>query len=90
MSNLKHIIIYNDGSALDNPGPVGYGVVLGYDGNRKELSGGYRQTTNNRMELMATIMGLNALKERCRVAIHSDSKYVINSMSKGWGTRLSE
>lgn len=87
MSNLKHIIIYTDGSALGNPGPGGYGVVLNYDGNRKELSGGYRQTTNNRMELMAAIMGLNTLKERCRITLYSDSKYVINAMSKGWAKR---
>lgn len=81
---MKEITIYTDGSAKNNPGPGGYGVVLLFKGQRKELSAGYRKTTNNRMELMAVIVGLSALKERCRVKIFSDSKYVIEPIQKGW------
>jgi ribonuclease HI len=81
------ILIYTDGGAIDNPGPGGYGVVLRYKGHRKELSGGFRRTTNNRMELLACIEGLKALKRRCTVVLYSDSKYVVNGMSKGWAER---
>ena len=81
------ILIYTDGGAIDNPGPGGYGVVLRYKGHRKELSGGFRQTTNNRMELLACIEGLKALKRRCSVVLFSDSKYVVNGMTKGWAER---
>jgi ribonuclease HI len=81
------ILIYTDGGAIDNPGPGGYGVVLRYKGHRKELSGGFRRTTNNRMELLACIEGLKALKRRCSVVLYSDSKYVVNGMTKGWAGR---
>ena len=81
------ILIYTDGGAIDNPGPGGYGVVLRYKGHRKELSGGFRRTTNNRMELLACIEGLKALKRRCSVVLYSDSKYVVNGMTKGWAER---
>ena len=81
------ILIYTDGGAIDNPGPGGYGVVLRYKGHRRELSGGFRRTTNNRMELLACIEGLRALKRRCTVVLYSDSKYVVNGMSKGWAER---
>jgi ribonuclease HI len=81
------ILIYTDGAAIDNPGPGGYGVVLRYKGRRKELSGGFRQTTNNRMELLACIEGLKALKRRCSVVLYSDSKYVVHGMTKGWAER---
>jgi len=81
---LKEIIIYSDGSAKNNPGSGGYGVVLIFKGQRKELSAGYRKTTNNRMELLGVIVGLSALKERCKVKIYSDSKYVIEPIQKGW------
>jgi ribonuclease HI len=80
----KDVIIFTDGGALGNPGPGGYGVVLLYGGHRKELSGGFRLTTNNRMELMAAIVGLSALKARCRVQVFSDSKYLVDAMSQGW------
>ena len=70
---LKEIVIYTDGGAEPNPGRGGYGVVLRFGQNAKELSGGFELTTNNRMELMAVIIGLEALKERCRVKVHSDS-----------------
>ncbi len=80
-----NITIYTDGSALGNPGPGGYGVVLLSPPYRKELSGGYRLTTNNRMELMAVIRGLEALKyDGCDVVIYSDSQYVVNAIEKKW------
>jgi len=84
---LKHVVIYTDGACTGNPGPGGYGVVLLHGEHRKEMSGGFRLTTNNRMELLACIVGLRALKGQCAVTLHSDSKYVINSMTKGWARR---
>ena len=79
------ITIYTDGSALGNPGKGGYGVVLISGPHRKELSAGYRLTTNNRMELMAVCVALEALKfEGSDVTIYSDSKYVVDAVSKGW------
>ena len=79
------ITIYTDGAAKGNPGPGGYGTVLLYQEHRKELSEGFHWTTNNRMELLAVIVGLEALKkERQRVAVYSDSKYVVNAVEKGW------
>ena len=84
---MKNIIMYTDGGCLGNPGPGGYGVVLLYGDVRKELSQGYKLTTNNRMELTACIVGLDALKESCNVTIHTDSQYVINGITKGWASR---
>jgi len=81
------ILIYTDGGAIDNPGRGGYGVVLRYKGHRRELSSGYRWTTNNRMELLACIVGLKTLKRKCSVVVFSDSKYVVNGMTKGWAER---
>ena len=81
---MKQITIYTDGSSLGNPGPGGYGTILKFNGNDKELSQGYACTTNNRMELMAAIAGLESLKEPCAVTLTSDSKYVIDAMNKGW------
>ena len=79
------ITIYTDGSALGNPGKGGYGVVLMSGSHRKELSQGYRLTTNNRMELMAVCVALEALKiEGSEVTIYSDSKYVVDAVSQGW------
>lgn len=87
----KQVSIYTDGACLGNPGPGGYGTVLLYgDGNgsnRKELSGGYRLTTNNRMEIMAVIRGLEALNQPCRVQVVSDSEYVVKAISLGWAQR---
>jgi ribonuclease HI len=80
----KEVQVYTDGACLGNPGPGGFGVVLLYKGHRKELSGGFRLTTNNRMELLAVIKGLEALKEPCRVDLYSDSQYVVNGIEKGW------
>ncbi len=79
------IIMYTDGSSRGNPGPGGYGTILIYNGKEKELSGGFKRTTNNRMELMAVIAGLEALKkEGLNLRIYSDSQYVVNSVEKGW------
>lgn len=77
--------MYTDGASRGNPGPGGYGVVLKYGKYRKELSEGYRLTTNNRMELLAVIKGLEALtRDGLDVTIYSDSKYVVNAVEKGW------
>jgi ribonuclease HI len=81
---LKEVIIYTDGGSDPNPGRGGYGVVLIHGGHRKEISGGFRLTTNNRMELTAVIEALKALKEPCKVKLYSDSKYVVNALTKGW------
>ncbi|HYC85358.1 MAG TPA: ribonuclease HI [Chryseosolibacter sp.] len=79
------IKIYTDGAAQGNPGPGGYGVILKFNDYEKELSQGFRMTTNNRMELMAVISGLEAIKkEGIPVAIYSDSEYVVNAVEKGW------
>ena len=79
------IKIFTDGSSRGNPGPGGYGVVMLYKGNRKELSQGYKTTTNNRMELTAVIKALEAIKKNSiKVTIYSDSKYVVESVEKGW------
>ena len=87
MTDFKQVTIHTDGSCLGNPGPGGYGVVLRHDGGCKELSHGYRKTTNNRMEILAAIAGLETLNQRCRVTLHSDSQYVVNAIEKGWARR---
>jgi ribonuclease HI len=81
------VTIYTDGGCDPNPGPGGYGVVLLYEGHRKELSGGFRLTTNNRMEITAAIQGLAALKKPCKVALFSDSEYLVKAMTLGWVER---
>ena len=81
------VFAYSDGSAIGNPGPGGYGTVLKWRGHDRELSGGYRLTTNNRMELMGAIVALEALKRRSRVVVPTDSQYVVNAMTKGWAKR---
>ena len=81
---MKQIEIYTDGACSGNPGPGGWGAVLRYNGRKKEISGGEAQTTNNRMELTAVIEALECLKEPCAVELYSDSKYVIDALSKGW------
>jgi len=85
--NDNTVYAFSDGSALGNPGPGGYGVVLKYGDNLKELSQGYVHTTNNRMELMGAIMALESLKERQRVVLTTDSQYVINGIEKGWARK---
>ncbi|MDF7808130.1 ribonuclease HI [Pontiellaceae bacterium B12219] len=81
------IQIYTDGACKGNPGPGGYGVVLISSVLKKELSGGFRKTTNNRMELLACIEGLKALKQSSTVVLTSDSKYVVNAIEKGWAIK---
>lgn len=87
MSERPQVTIYTDGGALGNPGPGGYGVVMLYNQHRKELSGGYRRTTNNRMELMAAISALEKLKTPCDVTLYTDSRYVADSINLGWAKR---
>ena len=84
---LRHVTIHTDGSCIGNPGPGGYAAILEHNGQEKELSGGFRRTTNNRMELMAVIAGLEALKEPCQVSLFSDSKYVVDGVTKGQAKR---
>ena len=84
---IKTVDIYTDGACSGNPGSGGYGAVMLYNGARKELSEGYRLTTNNRMELLAVIKALEALKERCRINLYSDSKYVVDAVTKGWAKK---
>ena len=81
----KQLIIYTDGSSRGNPGPGGYGAILQYGSSSRELSGGYRRTTNNRMELMAVIAALKALtREGLQITIFSDSQYVVKAVQEGW------
>ncbi len=81
----KQLIIYTDGSSRGNPGPGGYGAILQYGSSSRELSGGYRRTTNNRMELMAVIAALKALtREELQITIFSDSQYVVKAVQEGW------
>lgn len=87
MDIRKKVIIYTDGGCLGNPGPGGYAVILRYQNHEKQLSGGFRRTTNNRMEIMAAIVGLEALKVPCTVTLYSDSKYLVNAMNQGWARR---
>ena len=81
---MKKVEIYTDGGARGNPGPGGFGAVVIFGRHRKELRGAYDHTTNNRMELMAAIAGLGILKEPCAITLHSDSKYLVDTMTKGW------
>lgn len=80
----KYVEIFTDGACSGNPGPGGWGVVLRFGLHEKELSGGEKNTTNNRMELTAAIMGLSALKEPCKVKLVTDSRYVADGILKGW------
>lgn len=84
---MKKIKIYADGACSGNPGPGGYGAILECDGVRKELSAGYKNTTNNRMEIRGVIAGLEALGEPCEVVVTSDSQYVVNAMTQGWARK---
>ena len=92
----KHVEIYTDGACSGNPGPGGWGTIMRWNGQEKELSGGERETTNNRMELMAVIKGLEALSRRCRVELYTDSQYVQKGVTewmagwkrKGWPDRI--
>ena len=84
---MKKLKIYTDGACSGNPGKGGYGVILVFNKYRKELSGGYRLTTNNRMEIISIIIGLEALTKLCNVTIYSDSRYVVDTMNKGWASK---
>ncbi len=81
---MKEVRIYTDGACSGNPGPGGYGAILVHGETRKEISGGFRKTTNNRMEMMAMICALEAIKTPCKVTIYSDSRYLVDSVQKGW------
>ncbi len=84
MNKIKKVEIFTDGACSGNPGPGGFGVILRFGNHVKEISGGEPETTNNRMELMGVISGLSALKEPCEVTLTTDSKYVVDSITKGW------
>ena len=84
MPELKKVDIFTDGACSGNPGPGGWGAILRYNKKERALSGGEPNTTNNRMELTAVLSGLKALKEPCDVALYTDSKYVADSIEKGW------
>lgn len=81
---MKEVILYTDGACSGNPGPGGWGAILVYKGKEKVMSGGMKETTNNRMEILAVIEGLKCLKEPCKVEIYSDSAYVVNTFLQGW------
>ncbi len=81
---LKYVEIFTDGACSGNPGPGGWGAILRYNGRERELSGGEKETTNNRMELTAAIEALSALKEPCKVRLVTDSKYVADGITLGW------
>ena len=81
---MKEVELYTDGACRGNPGKGGYGAILVYGKYEKEMSGGEAETTNNRMELMAAIVGLSALKEPCSVKLYSDSKYLVDAYNQGW------
>ena len=81
---MKKVVIYTDGACSGNPGPGGWGAILMYEGNKKEISGGKKDTTNNIMELTAAIEGLKLLKIPCEVDLYSDSAYLVNAFNQGW------
>ena len=84
---MKHVTLHTDGACSGNPGPGGYGTVLQFGEHRNELSGGFALTTNNRMELLAVIEGLETLKQPCAVTVYSDSRYIVDAVNKGWAVR---
>lgn len=84
MDKRKKVTLYTDGACSGNPGPGGWAAILIYKGAERELSGGERETTNNRMELTGAIRGLSALKEPCEVELISDSKYLVDAVTRGW------
>ena len=87
MPTSPTVTIYTDGACRGNPGPGGYGAILLSGESVKELSGGFRRTTNNRMELLAAIVGLETLNRRCRVTLYTDSRYIVDAVNKGWARR---
>ncbi|MFZ5591694.1 MAG: ribonuclease HI [Bacillota bacterium] len=87
LAELPQVEIYTDGACTGNPGPGGYGVILKYGDRIKELSGGFALTTNNRMEILAAIVGLEALKRPCQVTLFSDSRYLVDAVNQSWVER---
>jgi len=87
VDKLEEVTIYTDGACIDNPGQGGYGVVILYESHREELSGGFSLTTNNRMEIIAAIVGLRYLKMKSSVTIYSDSQYLVYGIEKGWAKK---
>ena len=83
-TDYKEVTIYTDGGCSPNPGPGAWGAILSCNGVTKKIAGGYKLTTNNRMEIIAVIEALKALKEKCKVTLYTDSQYVYNSITKGW------
>jgi ribonuclease HI len=83
-SAMKSVLVYTDGSCLGNPGPGGWAALLRYGRNERILSGGFARTTNNRMEVIAAIMALEALRESCSVDLYTDSRYLRDAVEKGW------
>ena len=81
------VIVYTDGACIGNPGPGGYGIVILHNGERRELSSGFRHTTNNRMEMLAAVVALENFGARARVLLHSDSRYVVDAIEKGWARK---
>ncbi len=90
MNQRKQVELYTDGACSGNPGKGGYGVILKYKGHEKELSQGFLCTTNNRMEIMAAVTGLELLKEPCDVTLYSDSKYLVDAVNQGWIAKWSK
>jgi len=84
---VKRVVAWTDGACSGNPGPGGYGVVLTWNGHRRELSRGFRRTTNNRMEILAVIAALESLTERCAITLHCDSQYVVHAIEQGWARK---
>ena len=84
---MREIEIYTDGACSGNPGPGGYGAILDYKGKKKEISAGFKLTTNNRMEILAAIAALECLKEPCKVTLYSDSRYLVDAVEKNWVKR---
>lgn len=83
----SQVVLFTDGACSGNPGRGGYGVLMIHGPHRKELSGGFRKTTNNRMELLAVIEGLKSLKRSCKVSVYTDSNYIVQAVNKGWARR---
>jgi ribonuclease HI len=87
MSAITEVTVYTDGACLGNPGPGGYAAILISGNKRREIIGGHRRTTNNRMEILAALVALEALKWPCRVKVYSDSRYLVDAVIKGWAQR---
>lgn len=87
MKDIPEVAVYTDGACIGNPGPGGYAAILISGNKRKEIVGGYRLTTNNRMEIFAALVALEALKWSSRVKVHSDSRYLVDAVMKGWAQR---